>query len=344
MLFNEWDFLLNFVAIITNATMEEIRELNDFLPDFKDKNIGDYLDYQNIDLLEYVCEVANWFVINLENPDFFTSKAPAIFAYRYSDSKLATDEERYESYKMFYRFNGTFEEYQNSYSYRLRLNSSYKDKYLENNDLQNTIEAFGLDVSKFWYLLLFVHDYVEDLGIDAQEIGKTVFQDLQEFVASLSEATSIRLEKNNRKSYSTNNEKTIEFINKIVNLFHITPKNLTQLSTNVRDFFSFEIKGGYKMDRSHKKVKFAEIFQHFLKDRKAKTLPHKMVKVSRNKIMFISRLLYTVGYHDENYNKAFFEKNENGNGSDKDNTMLSNLLRKYRNEEFPKVVGRIYTI
>ena len=62
-------------------------------------------------------------------------------------------------------FKGTLEKYKET-SYR-KLDDSFKEKFLTNEDLQNTIEAFGLDVSKFWYLLLFVYDFIEDIGTNA---------------------------------------------------------------------------------------------------------------------------------------------------------------------------------
>ena len=62
-------------------------------------------------------------------------------------------------------FKGTLEEYKKR-EYR-KLDDSFKEKFLNNKNLQHTIEAFDFDVSKFWYLLLFVYDFIEDIGTDA---------------------------------------------------------------------------------------------------------------------------------------------------------------------------------
>ena len=104
-------------------------------------------------LLEYVREVANHFLPDYEETDRgmipIESTAPAIFANRYFERNL-TIEERYERAKRMKTFKGTLEEYKKR-EYR-KLDDSFKEKFLTNEDLQNTIEAYKLDVSKFWYL------------------------------------------------------------------------------------------------------------------------------------------------------------------------------------------------
>ena len=69
-------------------------------------------------------------------------------------------------------FKGTLEEYKKR-EYR-KLDDSFKEKFLTNEDLQNTIEAYKLDVSKFWYLLLFVYDFIEDIGTNAPIMGTCI--------------------------------------------------------------------------------------------------------------------------------------------------------------------------
>lgn len=316
------------------------------LPDLKN-NIEDYYEYHGVPLLDYVCDVANRFLPNLQQESMTESKAPAIFCNRYFESKLGI-EERCQRHKEFYLSNESFEDYK-SKDYR-KLDTSFKEKFLTNADLQNTIEAFGLDVSKFWYLLLFVYDYIEDIGTNAPTLGKTVLEDINDFTAKLSEATSITLKKDNRKSYATESENTINFINaasqyyvkaynSIVNADLTREDKLQQLKEIGLDSFingytSFDLKGSY-LDISYKKWKFAEIFQYFLEDKKATTIPNKKEKVSKDKMIFISRLIYTVGYDGKRYNEEY---DEDGNK----NRMLSNLLRRYSKEQFPTVIGHYY--
>ena len=317
------------------------------LPDIK-LNSEDFLEYQDIELLDYVCEVANYFLPNIGDT-ITESKAPAIFCERYHQKNLSI-EERYERYKKFYISNQSFEDYLKSHSDDKPLKDSFKERYLNNRELQNTIEAFGLDVSKFWYLLLFVHDYIEDIGNNTPAIGKSVLQDFNDFADKLSEATSITLKKDNRKSYAIDREDTIKIVqsaiqyyiksyNEIVNSDASREEIIEKLNSiggslvgNVRPS-NFEEKS--TLDISYKKWKFAEIFLHFLKDRKATVPQNSIYNVSKDKMLFISRLIYTVEYDSKRYNEEY---DNEGNK----NRMLSNLLRRYMKEEFPLVFGRYY--
>ena len=319
------------------------------LPDIK-LTIEDYYEYQDIELLDYVCEVANHFLPNIGGT-MIESKAPAIFCERYHERNL-TIEERYERHKIFYFSNLSFEDYLKFHSDEKPLKASFKDIYLNKKELQETIEAFGLDVGKFWYLLLFVHDYIEDIGNNTPAIGKSVLQDFNDFADKLSEATSITLKKDNRKSYAVEKEDTIRIIqaaiqhyiksyNEIVNS-DSTREEIIERLNNIGGSlvgnthpFNFEEKS--YLDISYKKWKFAEIFLHFLKDRKANVPKNTVYHVSKDKILFISRLIYVVGYDTNRYYDSH-DKNDNPN------RMLSNLLRRYMKEEFPTVTGRHYML
>lgn len=317
------------------------------LPDLK---IAWHESYECLDvpLLEYVWIIANKFIPAYED----VSTAPAIFANRYFERNLSI-EERYERAKEMRLFKGTQEKYKET-SYR-KLNDSFKEKFLENEDLQNTIEAFGLDVSKFWYLLLFVYDFIEDIGTNTPLLGKSVLEDFSDFQTNLLEATSITLKKNNRKSYATEREDTIRIIQAALQHFVKTYSEIVhgdketmieQLKNIGLDGFiqndllskiSFEEK--FSLDKSYKRWKFADMFQYFLEDKKARrgNVRDKRAKVYTDKLMFISRLIYIVDYGIETYNEPIDKEG-------KPNRMLSNLLRRYRNEKFPSIIANYYMV
>ena len=311
-------------------------------------------EYQDVPLLDYVWEVANKFLPSVEDTDIgmtpAESTAPAIFANRYAERNL-TIEERYERAKEMATFKGTLEKYKET-SYR-KLDDSFKKRFLDNEDLQNTIAAFGLDVSKFWYLLLFVYDFIEDIGTNAPAMGKSVLEDFSYFQINLLEATSITLKKNNRKSYTTEREDTIRIIQAALQHFVKTYNDIVHgeqeretiikrlkdigLEGFIRNDLSSKISFTEKssLDISYKKWKFTDMFLFFLENRKATVKLNIRVKVSKEKMMFISRLIHIVGYHGKEYDEEY---NEDGSK----NRMLSNLLRRYSKEEFPKVIGHYY--
>ena len=298
------------------------------LPDIN-LTIEDYYEYQDIELLDYVYEVANHFLPNIDGSP---SKAPAVFCERFHERNLSI-EERYERHKKFYISNLSFDNYLKYHSDEKPLKSNFMERYLNNRELQDTIEAFGLDVSKLWYLLLFVHDYIEDIGNNSPAIDKSTLQDFNDFANKLSEATSITLKKDNRKSYAVKREDTIRIIQAALQ-HYIKIVNSEELNGTL-DSHPLNFKDKSFLDISYKKWKFAEIFLHFLKDRKATVPKNSIYNVSKDKMLFISRLIYTVEYDGKRYNEEY---DSEGNK----NRMLSNLLRRYMKEEFPPVIGLHY--
>ena len=333
---------------------EELHQIEE-LPDLK---VAWHESHKCLDepLLEYVWEVANHFLPDYEDTDMgmipIESSAPAIFANRYVERNLSV-EERYERAREMKMFKGTLDEYKKR-EYR-KLDDSFKEKFLANEDLQNTIEAYKLDVSKFWYLLLFVYDFIEDIGTNVPTLNKSVLEDFSYFHANLLKATSITLKKNNRKSYAVEREDTIRiiqaalqhFINTYSDIIHseqdreVMIKQLKDIGLEgfIRNDLSSKISFTDKfcLDISYKKWKFTDMFLFFIERRKATTIPNKKIKVSKDKWMFVSRLIYTVGYDGKRYNEEY---DSEGNK----NRMLSNLLRRYKNEKFPSVIANNYMV
>ena len=322
-------------------------QLIEELPDLK---IGWYESYKCLDepLLEYVWEVANHFLPDYED----VSSAPAIFANRYAEKNLSV-EERYKRAKDMKTFKGTLEEYKKR-EYR-KVDDSFKEKFLSNEDLQNTIEAYKLDVSKFWYLLLFVYDFIEDIGTNAPIMGKSVLEDFATFLTNLCDASSITLKQGNKKSYYTEREDLINIIQIAVHHFS---ESYTKIINSNKDretkiellkeiglkgfidnslLSKMDFKEKFSLDISHKKWKFTDMFLFFIGNRKATTIPNKKVKVSKDKMILISRLIYTVGYDSKRYNEEYDSENNK-------NRMLSNLLRRYKNEKFPSVIANNYMV
>ena len=137
--------ITNNECTMSEEKLYQIKEL----PDLK-VNWTESCKCLNEPLLEYVWEVANQFLPDYEETDTgmipVESFAPAIFANRYAERNLSV-EEKYERSKEMKTFKGTLEEYKKR-EYR-KLDDSFKEKFLTNEDLQNTIEAYKLDVSKF---------------------------------------------------------------------------------------------------------------------------------------------------------------------------------------------------
>lgn len=251
-------------------------------------------------------------------------------------------------------FNGTLEEYKKR-KYR-KLDDSFKKTFLDNKNLQNTIEAFGFDVSKFWYLLLFIRDFIEDIGTNSPTVGKPLLEDFASFLTNLCTASSIVLKQGSKNVYSTKREDLLDIIQKAVFHFSDTYSKIVNgkqnRETKIKQLQELGLKGfidnsllsqinfngKYKLDDSHKRWKFAEMFLYFLEGKKAdkKRVRDRSARISIEKNLFVSRLLYTAGYVSEAYNKEFQNK--------KPNRLLSQLIRKYSKEKFPPVVANNYNV
>lgn len=326
------------------------------LPDIKAPINHTYL-FRQEPLLEYVWEVALEFIpldkFHPEEPD--DSLSPCVFANRYAEKNL-TLEERYARNKEIYPQNyKSFEDYKESNKDYKLLNDSFKERFLNNEDLQNTMKAFGLDVGKFWYLLLFVYDYIEDIATDAPIPGKTLREDINDFCKAMENATEIILKKNNRQSYKTDEiehkDEIIKLVNSALDLYIGTYNNIInsdysreektkQLKEKGMDYlihnssFTANYEKKHTLDVTYKKFLFNEMFQYFLKDKVADKSNDP--KVSKDRWIFVSRLIYTVKYENiEGYNDEY-DKNYNKNHK------LQNLLRRYNKDNFPRFVHNYY--
>ena len=180
-------------------------------------------------LLEYVWEVALEFA-KIENPfeyETFETSAPTIFALRYAERKL-TDKERYLRFVKNLEWDTlTFEVYSKK-KYR-KLKTSFKDDFLNNEQLQYTIEAFGLDVSKFWYLLLFVYDYIEDFSFNAPTLKKSTLEEFMHLHKMLDETTSITLRNGKNKCYDTDRADIIKLVRTIFDFYFNSYKDILNI-------------------------------------------------------------------------------------------------------------------
>lgn len=328
----------------------EIKEL----PDYKfNWNIA--FSDNNLDLLEYVVKVANKFHSSFDGEDFGPSEDPIVFNNRYIESKLDL-KEKYERLRSFgYLQDYSFESYYKGQEKSIILDASFIEKFLD-LQLQNTISAYGLDASKLWYLILYVNDFVKDLGINTWDAGKFLLDELNELNEKLTTTTEIILKKDGRKHFSSERKQTIEILSIAMKHFindynciiesnsEDSEEKLKQLGLsgvilNISPPLSF--RSVVNIDISYLQYKFAEMLLYFLKDKKGVNPPNVKEKVYKEKHFFVSMLLYVVGLYDEDEEtakKKWYEPYYN----DKDNRNLSNLVRNYKNRKFPNTIHKIY--
>ena len=199
------------------------------LPDNKAR-YSDYYKYIDEPLLEYVWKIANGFYPDYDGEDYGPSFTPVIFANRYIETKL-NDEEKYARLQEINPF-WSLETIKEYYTSRTELDTSFKDKFLKSREVLNTIKAFNLDLDKFWYLLLFVYDLVEDCCTNAPEHGQSEIKKIDEMAEKISESTEIIAKRNGKKHYETNDEYTLSILKASVNYFIKTYNDIIENSKN----------------------------------------------------------------------------------------------------------------
>lgn len=322
------------------------------LPDYQRNWNAAYKD-NNLDLLEYVVEVANQFHLSFDGVDFSPSEDPLIFNNRYIESKL-DKQGRYDRMRSLGYFKDySFDEYAKNDKSE-PLDTSFFEKYCD-TQLQNTILAYGLDVSKLWYLILYINDYVKGLGVNAISSGVSLIDELNELSECLGTATEVILKKDGRKSFSSNRKEVMNILN--VAMEHLIHDYNNIIESDSEDYLEklqqIGLQGviqntsilytheSVNIDISYRQYKFAEMLLYFLKDRKGTNPPNVKEKVYKEKHFVVSMLLYVVGLYDEDEDTAknkWYEPYYN----DKDNRNLSNLVRNYKNRKFPNTISRIY--
>ena len=326
------------------------------LPDYKAKR-SEYDKYMDEPLLYYVWKIADKFFPDYDGEVYSPSITPVIFANRYIESKL-TDEEKYARYMEIYP-DTTLDSAKEYYSSQTELDTSFKDKFLKSREVLNTIKAFNLDLDKFWYLLLFVNDLVEDCCTNAFGHGQSEVEKVNEMAKKILESTEVISKRNGRKYYETNDEYTLSILKSSVKFFIKTyneiienSKNREELNVRLKELgidrtinndFPIKFEETITLEKSHKTRLFAEFFQYFLENLKANK---KLMGIrttsedSTDKLLFISRLTYIVGLQGKEYYKRYML---NKKGDYVTNRKLSNLLSKYRDEPLPDETGRYYS-
>lgn len=325
----------------------EIQEL----PDYKAyrSEIDKYLDEP---LLEYVWKVANKFMPVVDQDGCSESHAPIIFTNRWIESNM-TKEERYARFLEFFP-NNTQEDIDQYYNKRPPLNTIFKETFFEKEEVLQTLKAFNIDLAKFWYLLLFIHDVVEDVCTNAPIHEPSQIDKVNELSEKISVATTIILEHDGRKSYETQDAFTLSVLKASVDYYIQTYNDILNTSKNreerdakleaiglngvIKSWHVLNYDEKVKLEKSHKTRVFTAMFQYFLEDKVANRdfVKRSREKISTDKLLLISRLTHIVGIQSEDY---FAQYTENGD----QNRKLSNLLSRYRNEPLPPMIGTIYS-
>ena len=219
------------------------------------------------------------------------------------------------------------------------IDISFQEEYENSIDLLETLKGYGIDIDAFWYLIVFLKDYIDD-AMRVTDDMRTTREKLKILAkALLDEESSIRIEAKGKIDYD---ERLLyQFLSYAIH--HTLPEmdkegfydKIHQYATgepsvlkyyNPFDFVPQKMK---PLVLTHKQCLMHQYLTLFLKDFKRGTKTsfklwgeiggrgrYYDAQIHYDKTLLVSRVLYIIGYTATPKDKKFYEstKGKNGNG------------------------------
>ena len=254
-------------------------------------------DYYDEPLLEYVVDFANKVFPTYVGESFYESNMPDLFGIRYVKGMIKP---------------------------------IGVDKYLDDKlEIQYTLDAFGLDSNKFWYLCLFLKDYVKGQTTNAIKTNPTHREELSNLLDELNKMkikikydSILSAEKGGELTFKVEGGKKVVITDKTT-LIYINAAITTFMEkyNNILDKSTLDIEATTSLPLIYQIYLFNKYLSMFLKPLVAK----KGTIASKDKSFLISKMIYVLSISDDV--KFITEYKDNG---DKLNH-LKNLLSRYKN-------------
>lgn len=276
----------------------------------------------NLPQFEYINEIVNSFGIGQKSPIHPT----IIFALRYNYAITIKEEVLRLSEPSYYSTHkesiDKAKSYIDCHMNGLGDSSIIRDiwkRYVDNQHLMLTLETYSFDIIKFWFLLIFIYDYIENTKID---MGHSILN-------SIANSKKITIEMESDEKKTIDDTSTLSHLKYLFN-------SLGKLSTlaignnliSQEDAIRLEVAlteiGLYneKLRIGTKILLFDDIlYKRFLSRKKYKITG--TYKIATGKEILASRVWYTLGYGKKEYNDEdhFIE--------DQPKRLYDSLLRKH---------------
>ena len=250
------------------------------------KHADEWAYYESEPLFDYVCEVSEETVIEITPDGSPASTTPHLqpfrFASDYLDGKIDTEEIKMDLY--------------------------------ESPDIQDTLKAFGLDSSKFWYLCLFIKWRVDNECKTAFVFPKSTKEKLQSLINEFEKISpelidckfiskvpaTLTFKAEGSKTVTIDDGHTLTFIGAAIESY------MEQMGEAFFIPQRHKLSDLEKVDISTrtKIYLFNEYLSPFVKPLKA----DKKINVSKDKSLLISRMIYIFGVCDDK--KLYIDRND----------------------------------
>ena len=263
----------------------------------------DWAYYESEPLFDYVCQVSDMMgeIVTDINPDGSYESTPHLLPFRfasdYLDGKIDTQSIRMDLY--------------------------------ESPDIQDTLKAFGLDSSKFWYLCLFIKWKVDWEVESARVFPKEPLEKLKDLQAEFekidftkvrgkyvtSKTAELTFKVKGSKAYTIDDKDTLAILNSIINAYLLVTPTKGYL---LHDSEKVELSIITKM----------YLFNKYLSWFLSPLTANKAINASYDKCLLTSRMIYTLGIFKNE--SMWQEYNESGNKKNQ----LKGYLSKYKHPRY----------
>ena len=259
--------------------------------------------YESEPLFDYVTRVSDMMgeIVTDINPDGSYESTPHLLPFRFASDYL----------------NG-----------KIDTQSIRMDLY-ESPDIQDTLRAFGLDSSKFWYLCLFIKWKVDWEVESARVFPKEPLEKLKDLQAEFekidftkvrgkyvtSKTAELTFKVKGSKAYTIDDKDTLAILNSIVNAYLLVTPTKGYL---LHDSEKVELSIITKM----------YLFNKYLSWFLSPLTANKAINASYDKCLLTSRMIYTLGIFKNE--SMWQEYNESGNKKNQ----LKGYLSKYKHPRY----------
>lgn len=199
----------------------------------------------------------------------------------------------------------------------------------ESPDIQDTLKAFGLDSSKFWYLCLFIKWKVDWEFESARVFPKEPLEKLKDLQAEFekidftkvrgkyvtSKTAELTFKVKGSKAYTIDDKDTLAILNSIINAYLLVTPTKGYL---LHDSEKVELSIITKM----------YLFNKYLSWFLSPLTANKAINASYDKSLLVSRMIYTLGMFKNE--SMWQEYNESGNKKNQ----LKGYLSKYKHPRY----------
>ena len=228
------------------------------------------------------------------------------------------------------------------FAYRLTMiDQSFKQKYLDSKEVQDTLRAFHLDAEKFWYLCLFIKDIVEGYADGYDAISPR--EEITQLVALLQKAEPDK--KDNSLKFTSNallslklGKMSVKIDNQLtLDIIKAALYTVLQIDNRLLDADLLNMKRIHKAD-IYKIAWFNKYLSSFLKDKVADKVVYafKGSDISTDKSLLISRMIFVLGLSGEK--NFYIEYTDEKVKKD----YLKGYIKKYKKVEVPAHQSRYF--